>query len=445
MQELTWKKIHNWLGMPVPDSDMVFTGVSTDTRTIKAGELFIALQGPQFDGHDFIAAASQAAAALIMRPVTSSLPILQVADTRLALGKVAAAFRQQFTLPVIAITGSNGKTTLKEMIANILAQQGPVLATQGNLNNDIGVPLTLLKLTAAHYFAVIEMGANHPGEIAYTTQLAQPMVAVINNVAPAHLQGFLSLAGVASAKGEIYQGLTTEGTAIVNADDQFASFWQQSLPNRKTIRFGLQNSAEVYASDLQPDSTGRYSFLLHTPAGEITITLSLPGKHNVMNALAATAAVLALAIPLAAIKKGLETVKPVKGRLISQPGLNGINLIDDTYNANPGSVKAALEFLASCQGQRIFVLGDLAELGQDAVAYHHTIGEQAKALGIDRFYACGPLSRSAVTAFGQGGEHFPDQPTLIAALREIAQPNTTILIKGSRSAKMEEVVLRLTI
>ncbi|MEO5573247.1 MAG: UDP-N-acetylmuramoyl-tripeptide--D-alanyl-D-alanine ligase [Gammaproteobacteria bacterium] len=430
-------------------ADVEFCGVSTDTRSLQTDNLFVALTGPHFDAHDFLAQAhgKGAAAAMLNNAASDALPVLVVADTRASLARLAAHWRRQFTVPVIAVTGSNGKTTVKEMIAAIFNQIGPTLVTQGNLNNDIGLPLTLLRLDASHRFAVIEMGANHPGEIAHLTAITRPNVALINNAGPAHLEGFLTLAGVARAKGEIFAGLATQGTAILNADDVFSGLWRELIGDQRCLSFGLEAPADVSAHWKMHDDGSQLE--LHTPAGDIAIRLPLPGRHNVMNALAASAAALAAGAGLNEIKRGLEAIQPVKGRLQIKSGLHGTRIIDDTYNANPGSLGAALEVLASSPDATWLVLGDMAELGDDAGALHEAAGQQALAAGIDRLFTVGEFSRRAAQQFGSSARHFVTQDELIAGLRDelnAAQPfAVSVLIKGSRSAGMERVVAVLTV
>ncbi|MDE2089152.1 MAG: UDP-N-acetylmuramoyl-tripeptide--D-alanyl-D-alanine ligase, partial [Gammaproteobacteria bacterium] len=318
-------------------ADAVFTAVSSDTRNLENGDLFVALRGHSFDGHEFIGQARErgACAAVVSRDLPASLPLLLVADTRLALGRLAAGWRARTDIPVVAVTGSNGKTTVKEMTAAILARRGQVLATRGNLNNDIGVPLTLLRLRPEHRHAVIEMGANHPGEIAYLTRLAQPTVALITNAGPAHLEGFGDVAGVARAKGEIYGGLRREGVAVINADDAHAGLWRELTRKHRVLTFGLNTAADVTVLQAQDQADTRVR--LQTPAGQVDVALPLPGRHNVMNALAATAAALACGAALQDVKQGLESMQPVSGRLQSHAGPHGARNIDDTYNANPAS------------------------------------------------------------------------------------------------------------
>jgi UDP-N-acetylmuramoyl-tripeptide--D-alanyl-D-alanine ligase len=423
-------------------SDVVISGVSTDTRTLREGDLFVALQGPNFDGHAFVTGAQQigAVAALVTQPIECSLPQLIVADTRLALGTIAQLHRQRFSLPIVAVTGSCGKTTTKTLLANILKECGEVLATQGTLNNDIGVPLTLLGLAPQHEYAVIEMGANHANEIAYVTHLTHPNVAVITNAGPVHLEGFGDVAGVARVKGEIFQGLTETGIAVLNADDAFFYYWRELLANKPFISFGLQNTADVMAMDLSIDEQGFSHFNLQTLAGSIPIHLSLLGRHNVYNALAASAAALAIQVSLSDIKAGLENAQPVAKRMQQYRGINGALLIDDSYNANPVAFVAAIEVLVKQAGEPILVIGDMGELGERAEEYHYQLGIDAKRLGVQRLYAQGKLSRQATNAFGEGAYYFANKEQMIAALQKELSANSRVLIKGSRSARMEDVV-----
>lgn len=426
-------------------NDVTFTSVSTDTRTLQPGALFIALQGPQFDAHDFLAEAAQkgAVAAMVSREVTSTLPLLKVADTRLGLGHLAAWHRQQFSLPMVGLTGSAGKTTTKHMIAAILSQAGATLATEGTLNNDIGVPLTLLRLAPQHRYAVIEMGANHHGEIQYVAEIAKPNVALITNAGPAHLEGFGDLPGVARAKGEIFQALPRDGIAIINADDAFCDFWQQQNKAHRILRFGRNNSAEFTAKQISFDAQGCAQFIMVTPVGEVNVHLRIMGEHNIMNALAASAAAHAVDVPLAAMQAGLNSVEPVNKRLVIYKTTVGAEIIDDSYNANPSSVTAAIQLLSKRTGKKILALGDMRELGPDAAKYHQQIGEKAKQEGIDQLFAYGELSAFTVQAFGKNGYHFNTQPELIAALKPRLQADVTVLVKGSLSTRMSHVVAAL--
>jgi len=421
-------------------------GVSTDTRTLQPGELFIALQGPNFDGHQHLeqARAAGAVAALVSTSSDAGLlPQVLVDDTRLALGRLAAVWRQQCPAKVVAITGSNGKTTVKEMTAAILVNEGPTLATRGNFNNDIGLPLTLLRLTPAYRFAVVEMGANHPGEIAALSAIGRPDVAVVNNAGPAHLEGFGDVAGVARAKGEIFSGLGDDGVAVVNGDDRYAETWCDLAGKRRHLRFGIGSHGTVPA-DVRATAIDAQTFTLHTPSGNARVKLPLPGRHNIANALAAAAAAHALGVPVEGIAAGLQRVDPVAGRLNVATITNGATLIDDTYNANPASLDAALAVLMECPGRHILVLGDLAELGPDTDAIHRQIGDKAHQLGVDALYSNGPASRLSSEAFGTGGQHFDSVGDLVATLQSKLDTNTTVLVKGSRSAAMERVANELT-
>ncbi len=431
-----------WFG-----TDISFRGATNDTRQLQAGALYVALVGERFDGHSFLAAARHAgaAAALVERLVDDPLPQVVVENTKLALGRLAAIWRNRFRGPLVAITGSNGKTTVKEMVRAILSQEGPTLSTSGNLNNDIGAPLTLLRLEPdIHHAAIIEMGANHPHEIAYLAALAHPTVAVVNNAAPAHLEGFGSLPGVAEAKGEIYCALSADGVAVINADDPFAPRWRTLANGRRVLDFGLTEGALVSARiDEVLGATGGTRLTLQTPLGECELTLPLPGRHNVMNALAATAAALGAGASLASIHAGLVAMRAVPGRLRPCLGRHGAQLIDDTYNANPASLRAALEVLATFPGERCLVLGDMAELGRDAATLHAEAGETARRLGIDTLLGCGPLSQGAVAAFGADARGFADVEHLVTALEKELRPGLTVLVKGSRSAGMDRVVREL--
>ncbi|HNJ07296.1 MAG TPA: UDP-N-acetylmuramoyl-tripeptide--D-alanyl-D-alanine ligase [Plasticicumulans sp.] len=425
--------------------DTEVRGVSTDSRTIAPGELFVALAGPNFDGHAWVAtaAARGACAALVAHPQPLDLPQLLVPDTRLALGRLGALARAAFRGPVIGLTGSNGKTTLKEMSAAILRRRARVLATRGNLNNDIGVPLTLLGLDEDHDCAVIEMGANHPGEIAYLTALVQPSVAILNNAGPCHLEGFGSLDGVARAKGEIFTGLGAQGVAILNADDCYFGYWRELVGARPALSFGLDAPADVSAVVLDA-ATQRVRLSL--PQREhIEFELPLSGRHNLRNACAAAAATYALGAGAEDIAAGLASLHPVAGRLQRLAGLHGATLVNDAYNANPASLAAGLETLAAEPGEHWLVLGDMGELGAEADALHAQSGERARACGFARLYALGSRSRHAVRAFGAGGRHFDDIDSLTATLAAdlAAGVAPTILVKGSRSMRMERVVRAL--
>jgi len=423
--------------------DVEFDSVSTDSRNLPAGALFIALRGERFDGHAFAARALEQGAAAVMVDAASGLdvsPAIVVQDTRLALGQLAAWYRSRMPARVLAITGSNGKTTVKEMLTSILrkvAGEAAVLATIGNLNNDIGMPLTLLRLTPAQRYAVLEMGMNHPGELDYLSRLARPDAALVNNALRAHLEGLGSVEAVARAKGEIYAGLPDGGVALVNADDAHADLLRELAGERRVVTFGL-NQGEVRADcRLLPFGL---ELDLHTPAGDVAITLSVPGRHNALNAVAAAAMAQVVGVSLDDIAKGLAAYTGVKGRLQPHACILGARLIDDTYNANPDSVSAAIAVLAAQPGQRILVLGDMGELGADAVELHREIGQTAKQAGIDRLLCLGDLSSHAVQAFGQGAMHFERIEELLAEIEQALGPEVTVLVKGSRFMQMERVV-----
>lgn len=429
------------------NGDATFSRVNTDTRTLVAGELFIALRGENFDAHNFLSqAAERNVCGLVVEKFDASiaLPQLIVKDTLLALGQIAAMNRNAFNKPVLAITGSSGKTTVKTMLADILRECGNVHATKGNLNNHIGVPLTLLQLNAEHDFAVIEMGASAIGEIAYLCSLAQPQVTMINNVMPAHIAGFGSIEGVAQAKGEIYQNLTAANIAVINIDDKFSAQWLANI-NVKVIRVSLNNSqADCYAQNIQfLENSVTFDLLIHKE--KIPIAVNALGEHSVRNALMAAAMAYAVGASLQNIQQGLANFAPVGGRMSRHTGANQVLIIDDSYNANPGSVRVAIDVLAAREGKRILVLGDLAELGENAEDLHAHLGTYAKQKNIDHFYTLGVLTEHASESFGQqiGQHHFIERDLLIAALKNHAASDTTILIKGSRSAKMDLVVSAL--
>lgn len=425
-------------------SDLRFRGVSTDTRSLRAGELFFALQGPNFDGAAFVAAAAgrDASGAVVSTPVDADIPVIVVDDTLHALGLLAADWRQQMPATVIGITGSNGKTTLKEMVASCLALSADTLPTEGNLNNEIGVPLMLARLGREHRYAVIEMGANHAGEIARLTALVQPEIVAITNAAPAHLEGFGSLEGVAKAKGEILCGDEPPDVAILNADDEFFLYWQSLVPDSEVLSFGVAPQAMYRASDIYATPYGS-AFTLHMPHAELQIALPLFGVHNVLHACAAAAIVSSLGIDDERLKKGLETVRPVSGRLQSVQSVTGDTLYDDSYNANPVSVIAAAKFLAAQPGTSWLVLGDMAELGDVAAELHASVGRELKGVGIDRLVATGELCRHMVETFGENADWFERQEDLIAMLRASLDGNNNVLVKGSRSMGMERIVAAL--
>ncbi|MDE2273255.1 MAG: UDP-N-acetylmuramoyl-tripeptide--D-alanyl-D-alanine ligase [Gammaproteobacteria bacterium] len=425
-------------------ADRNFLRVSADTRKLATDELFVALRGVHFDGHDYVAQAGKlgAAGALVEHPVAALLPQVVVADTRRALGAYAAHWRRGFGIPVVGVTGSNGKTTVKEMIASILRQRGETLATRGNQNNDIGVPLTLLELGAQHRAAVIEMGTNHPGEIAYLASLVAATVALVTNAGSAHLEALGSVRGVALEKGALYAGLRAGGIAVINADDEFAPLWREMAGRHEQRSFGLGASADFHpaADSMRPLAGGAWEFTLQAPDGAAAVRLSLPGRHNVMNALAAAAAARAAGASFGEISNGLARVPQTHGRLIVLSGLHGCRLIDDSYNANPVSLRAAMEFALSLGDPVWLVLGDMGELGADASVLHAECGDLARRLGVLRLWTCGSLSRQASGKFGTGAEHFDDCEALVTALRGTLRSGITVLIKGSRAMRMERVV-----
>ncbi len=434
------------LAASLKGEDVSFDSVSIDSRQVQAGGLFVALPGSRVDGHDFIAQARLhgAVAALVEHLVDDPLPQLLVHDCQLALGQLAALSRQAFKGRMVAITGSSGKTTVKEMLASILREQGSVLATQGNLNNELGVPLTLLALQPEHQFAVIEMGAAKVGDIAYSMGIAKPDISILTNAGMAHVGRFGSPENIAKAKGEIITALKGDGHVVLNLDSPWFEQWYQSLGKRKSHAFSLENpTAELRGESVEIDERGCPGFLLVTPKGSITVQLNLLGRHNIANALAATGAALALGLELEQIRRGLARLQPVAGRAQGKPGHAGALVIDDSYNANPSSVKAAIDLLAGFDGQRILVLGDMGELGDWEAAGHREVGEHARQQGLDALYAVGRLSALAVEAFGEGGRLFASKAELINALRPQLQAQTRVLVKGSRSSGMEEVVAGL--
>ena len=434
------------MGGTLSGDNVSFSGVSSDSRKIAAGELFVALRGVNFDGHAFVAVAKQnaAAAAVIDAEAFDSLkeiglPLIVVADTRLALGALAADWRARFTLPLIAVTGSNGKTTSKEMLASILraAFGDTVLATQGNLNNDIGLPLTLLKLDSGHRAAIIEMGMNHPGEIAYLTRIAQPTVALVTNAQRAHLAGMGSVETIATEKGSVFMGLANPGVAVFNADDPWAELWRAQSARHSAMSFSFERDADV---------TGRYQarglenqLTIMVQGEQVEVALALPGAHNARNALGAATAALAAGVSLSAVRDGLSAFRGIKGRLQRRPGLNGSTLLDDTYNANPDSVRAGIDVLATTVGKKILVLGDMGEIGDMTGQFHDEIGGYAKSQGVDLLLALGDASALSLHNFGTGGRHFKKIDDLVDALSGELTPETTVLIKGSRFMRMERV------
>lgn len=421
-------------------SDIEFSAVSTDTRSLQPGDLYVALDGENFDGHDYLAQAEKAgaAAAIVHKNVQTNLPRIKVENTRKALGRLAAAWRQSFSGSVVAVTGSNGKTTVKEMTAAILSEQGDVLATQGNFNNDIGLPLTLLRMAQEKY-AVIEMGANHSGEIAYLTSITKPDVAVITNAGPAHLEGFGSIKAVAEAKGEIYQGLTEQGVAVVNLDDKYATYWLDLNAHRNALTFSMLNTtANVCGSWLATKIGGELHVKID--GDELVIHLQLHGLHNAMNALAAIAIAETLQVPRNKIVKALSEFRSVRGRLDFHQVSDTLLVIDDTYNANPASLKAGIEVLGELSGEHWLILGDMGELGDGAQRIHFDAGAHAKESGVDKLLAVGDASRNAVEAFGDGAIFFETKDDLVAFVQQHKSEILNILVKGSRFMHMEEIV-----
>ena len=429
------------LGLRTVGGDVAFHGIGTDSRTVSPGALFVAVRGPTFDGHDFIGDAARrgAAAALVERVPSASIPFISVRDSVRALGELAAVWRNRFPdLLLVGITGSNGKTTVKEMVAAIFRTLGPVSATRGNLNNEIGVPLTLCDLGAEHRAAVIELGANHSGEIATLTTFARPFVGIVTQCAPAHLEGFGSIEGVARAKGELFEHLAEDATAVINADDPYAGLWREMAGHRRRISFGVGADADVRVRAVPGAGCSRVS--LRTPSGDMEVDLSLPGAHNALNASAAAAAAISAGVGLDAIRDGLATVRPVKGRLEFKRGPRGAKIIDDTYNANPASLQAGLGVLGAKPSPRWLVLGDMAELGPEGAVLHAGAGRSARRHGVERLLALGELAAEAALAFGDGATHFQDCAALVERLRDELPDGATVLVKGSRSMTMERVV-----
>lgn len=440
----------NIAGGRLVGASMPFASVSTDTRSLPEGALFVALKGPNFDGHEYVSAALQrgAVGALVERELPLSIPQVVVGDALQALSTFARDWRREFSIPVVGITGSNGKTTTKEMIGAILSRLGPCLVTQGNLNNHIGVPLTLMRLTEAHRTAVIEMGANHQGEIAALSALSDPTVGIVTNAGAAHLEGFGGLEGVARGKGELFRALSPSGTAVINADDDFADFWRANSSTPQVLTFGLKQAADFGARNVrtQMNTEGfQFEFDLVTPSGVQSTSLGLAGAHNLRNALGAAAAAFAAGASLNDICLGLAAMRPVSGRLNLLPALRGAFLLDDSYNANPSSLRAGIDTLQSLPGEHWLVLGDMLELGSGGDDLHAEMGAYARTAGINRMFAVGPRSRLAVDAFGTGAKWFENVESLSADVRSALQPNVTVLIKGSRANRLERVAAALGI
>lgn len=449
MKPLPLTRIAQWTnGRQIDGSDVLIDAVETDTRTLDASDgraaLFIALKGANFDGHDHVAAAAElgARAALVSREVDAPLPQVVVADTEHALGALAAALHRGHGGKVVGITGSNGKTTVKQLTHAILRLAGKAYVNPGNRNNEIGLPLAVIDTPDDADYAIYEMGAGKHGDIAYLTAIARPDVALVNNVAPAHLERMQSLFGIAETKGAIYEALPVDGVAVINADDAFAPYFAERAHGRRLLRYGLDATADVGARDIVVGEI-ESRFTIVSPAGEASVSLPLAGRHNVTNALAAASIALALGVPLATIAEGLSNMQPVAGRLVRHRLGNGATLIDDSYNANPGSLNAAIDTLAAATGENWLVLGDMRELGGDANALHAEAGRRAKAAGIARLFALGPLSVAAVEAFGDGGAHFDSHEALAEALRRQLHGAVRVLVKGSRGSAMDRIVTAL--
>jgi UDP-N-acetylmuramoyl-tripeptide--D-alanyl-D-alanine ligase len=444
MLKLRLREIAVWTRGSLNGADAMVGAVSTDSRTVGAGELFVALKGERHDGHDHVVEAAKrgAAGALVSRRIEVDLPQVVVADSLHALGDLASAVRAQHDAVVIGITGSNGKTTVKSLAARILARHGPTHSNAASFNNEIGLPLTLLGMPEATRYAVLEMGAGKPGDIAYLAAIARPRIGLVNNIGPAHLERMHSLEGIAETKGAMYQALPQDGVAVINADDPFAAYFTGLAGARKLLRFGVEAPAEVAAADLRLGADASV-FTLTTPSGRATVRLPLPGRHNVANALAAAALAHAAGVALDDIVAGLQDAESVEGRLRRRESPQGWVLIDDSYNANPDSALAAVATLALQPGESWLVLGDMAELGDDAATLHARIGQVAREQGIARLYAVGKLAAAAAEAFGDEGRVHADQAALITALRGDLHAGVCVLVKGSHSSHMENVVAAL--
>jgi UDP-N-acetylmuramoyl-tripeptide--D-alanyl-D-alanine ligase len=436
---------------PIALANQPFPTMSIDTRTIQqdSNTLFIALKGKQTDGHDYIIQAAKLGAIGTMcskeyaAQYAKSLPqdfcLFPVDNTEAALIGLAKWYRQQFSLPVIGITGSCGKTTVKEMIAQILEQVGPTLKTKGNYNNEIGLPLTILNLKPQHQFAVIEMGARHIGDIEVLNDIAKPTLSVVTLIAPAHIEIFKNMENIATAKGEIYHGLPKDGFAVVNRDEPYSDYFIRSCIDAKLVTFSLSSGTDYFATDIKLLSATT-EFVLHTPFGNTKVTLPIAGIHNVSNALAAASLAGTLGMNLALIRSGLENFSTITGRMQIKQHISGATFIDDTYNANPRSLMAAMAVLSNYPGKKCLILGDMGELGEQASEYHFEIGEQAKKLGLDALFTVGKLSEQAAKAFGEGALHFATQSELVEKTKKLLNKEWTVLVKGSRSAGMEKVV-----
>ncbi len=435
-------------GRVIGDDDVVIEGVSTDTRKLPDAEghalLFVALRGENFDGHAHVASAAErgAAAALVAYEVEVAIPQIVVADTELALGALARGLQRERATKVFAVTGSNGKTSVKTLLLSILDQAGGAYANPGNFNNEIGLPLASIAAPEDARFAVYEMGAGKPGDIKYLTGIVRPDIALVNNIAPAHLERMGSLLNVADTKAAIYDALPAHGVAVINADDAFAPYFAERAHGRSILRFGLEATADVFADDIVQGKSGS-RFRLSTPVGDADITLQLPGRHNISNALAAATMALAAGLDIDTIRAGLQAAMPVAGRGVARRLRNGAELIDDSYNANPGSTHAAIDTLAAGGGEAWLVLGDMRELGADEVALHAEVGRRAKAAGIARLYTLGALSAHASEAFGDGAMRFDSHQALAEGLTRDMREGVRVLVKGSRGSAMDRVVAAL--
>ncbi|WP_318317706.1 UDP-N-acetylmuramoyl-tripeptide--D-alanyl-D-alanine ligase [Stenotrophomonas maltophilia] len=453
MKRTLLSMIAHWAGGEIHGDDVAIDAVSNDTRSLGPGSLYVALRGERFDGHDFAADAQArgASALLVERLLPIELPQVLVADSELALAKIATGMQRDRGTEVFAITGSNGKTSVKSLLLSILQQVAQhahkvVYANPGNRNNEIGLPLAVIDAPEDADYAVYEMGAGKPGDIAYLTDIARPRYALVNNIAPAHLERMGSLLGVAVTKGAIYAALPADGVAVINVDDAYGRWFEQHFvgtpPRCRVLRYGLEHTAEVTARDIRAGAQGS-QFTLVAPSGEARVVLGLPGRHNVSNALAAASLALAAGVDLALIATGLAEAQPVPGRQIAHQLRNGAVLVDDSYNANPGSLAAAIDALAAAPEEGWLVLGDMRELGPDGEALHAQAGIRARAAGLKRLYALGPLSAAAAAAFGEGGRHFDTHGALSQALQDELHAGVRCLVKGSRGSAMDLIVKAL--
>ena len=448
MKRLPLSLLAHWAGGELLGDDLVIGSLTHDTRALVPGSLYVALRGERFDGHDFAYDASMrgAAAVLVDHEVKVEVPQVVVPDTLLALARIAAGLQRDRVEKAVAITGSNGKTSVKTLVVSILQRAGVTYFNPGNRNNEIGLPMAVIDGPDDADFSVYEMGAGKPGDIAYLTDIVTPEVALVNNIAAAHLERMGSLMGVAETKGAIYDALPADGTAVINADDAFAEYFAGRVPDRRILRFGLEATADLTARDIRATADGS-DFVLVAPHGEVAVELHLPGRHNVLNALAAAGIAMACGVSLAIIAEGLSAAQPVAGRQVAHTLSNGAVVIDDSYNANPGSLMAAIDTLAASSaqagGEGWLVLGDMRELGADEQALHADMGTRAKSAGLRRLYTLGPLSAAAAAAFGEGAHAFQDHASLAAALRADLRAGVRCLVKGSRGSAMDRIVAAL--